>query len=141
MKAHHTNALSTASLQVKCVRSVACYWRAVTKAFLLYILDLCLKPQLPPKTNHLVKMGSTAEVHPNDIERSVLFYQASQLSARKMVLNSLQHPPRPTLSSISFHDVCHLYPYVQVMLLRVVTNAKLHPVVSVECLDFEVSPS
>ena len=31
----------------------------------------------------------------------------------------------------------HLYPYVQVILVRVVSNAKLHPILSVECQDFE----
>ena len=37
-----------------------------------------------------------------------------------------------------FHDMYHLYPYAQVILVRVVSNAKLHPILSVECQDFEV---
>ena len=37
-----------------------------------------------------------------------------------------------------FHDMYHLYTYAQVILVRVVSNAKLHPILSVECQDFEV---
>ena len=57
----------------------------------------------------------------------------------KMALNSLQHPPRTTLSSRPFHDVYHVYPYAQVILVtQIVSNAKLHPILSVECPGFEV---
>ena len=102
---------------------------------MLSLADPCsyCKPQLTPKSSHVVKAGRQGEQFGILIEGRVFLYHANQRSVRRLKSNSLQQPPRKTLSSLLFPDEYVFYPYGPISIIF-----KRHIILSAGCHDSEI---